>query len=291
MFNDLYTMAMMTKQAASDPYAHLMGPSKPAPVDPMAGMRGNYVPRQNSTLDDLADAQAAGRAADAASGKTRQARQAEANRTIVDHMQTMHDIDNPRTVADLYAEPAAVAPAAKPSMLAKLKGRYNGLGRGGKAGLIGGALGLGAAGAGTTYAMNHKTASVNEVPASFYEIGMAKQAAAELYEDCLDKLAYAEQLFDEADFVEKVAADNGAGAKATYVNEYETPVGATVTGQPIMQGQALQGISNPAGQGIGQITNAGALNSFIDQFRLARAQQEQAKVQAKTAGLYGYGAR
>lgn len=108
-------------------------------------------------------------------------------------------------------------------------------------------------------------------PLTYEEVGIAKEAAAQLYEDCLNKLAFAEQLFGEADTVEKNAADNGPGVAVPYVNQMNTPVGLQQNAQPT----AAKGLNlkDPGTLGDAQFANAGALNQFLDEFRNARAQE------------------
>ena len=132
---------------------------------------------------------------------------------------------------------------------------------------------------------------------TYEEVVMAKMAAEELYTDCLDKLAYAEQLFEEADFLqggyEKLAADNGCGEPVSYIDQLRTPVGATVTamgGAAGAVGGALMargrgatamgmGAGAVAGGLLGAATAAGglsAVHAFTEQHRQARAAQFQA---------------
>jgi len=119
-----------------------------------------------------------------------------------------------------------------------------------------------------------KQAAYNEYmksPVTIDEVGIAKEAAAQLYEDCLNKLAFAEQLFGEADNLEKSAADNGPGVAVPYVNQMNTPVGLQQSAQP----SAAKGLNlkDPGTLGDAQFANAGALNQFLDEFRNARAQE------------------
>ena len=128
------------------------------------------------------------------------------------------------------------------------------------------------------------------------DIGMAKKAAVELYEDsynqyaeAVEKLAFAEQLYIEATQVEKTAADNGPGEPVRgWVDQVTTPAGAglmaggmaagAVAGalagnavSPGMGGMAAGGAGG-AILGAGIVAGAGALNAFLEQKRMARAQ-------------------
>ena len=121
----------------------------------------------------------------------------------------------------------------------------------GKSALIGAGV-LGAAGAGA-YAL-----SDGEKAASLDEVAFAKAAAAELYEDALNKIAFAESLWAEADdaFI-KIAADNGAG----------DPVGI---GDQMSTSGTLGAIPDNTVMPNGAMS-PGALNSFVEQLRKQRA--------------------
>ena len=124
-------------------------------------------------------------------------------------------------------------------------------------GRYGMAAGAAALGAGAYYAGTRKEASLEEV-------GYAKAAAAELYQDAMEKMAFAESLWAECDqeFV-KLAADNGPGEEYGQGDQM-TSVGGVA---PVPDGQQLaDGSMAP-----------GALNSFIEQFRKQRAVAEAGK--------------
>lgn len=112
------------------------------------------------------------------------------------------------------------------------------------------------------------------------DLGLAKQAAVELYQDAYDqyseaveKLAFAEQLYVEAHQVEKTAADNGPGEQmAPYIDQLHTPAGASLA----PQGNAVAGVANAirggaSALGAHVVASAGALNAFLEQKRMARA--------------------
>jgi hypothetical protein len=113
------------------------------------------------------------------------------------------------------------------------------------------AVGAGLVGAGVYAATRKKEASLEEV-------AMAKTAAAEMFDDALNKLAFAQDLWDQADneFI-KMASDNGVGELAGH-GDQQTAVGAV---------QAVpDGSTNSAGA-----MSPGALNAFIEQLRKNRA--------------------
>lgn len=91
------------------------------------------------------------------------------------------------------------------------------------------------------------------------EVAAAKTAAAELYEDAMNKLAFAEALWNEADdaFV-KMASDNGAGER----------VG--IGDQQLSMGQHVAPVGDTTTMGGGQMSS-GALNAFIERLRKMRA--------------------
>lgn len=91
------------------------------------------------------------------------------------------------------------------------------------------------------------------------EVAAAKTAAAELYEDAMNKLAFAEALWSEADeaFV-KMASDNGAGER----------VG--IGDQQLSMGQHVAPVGDNTTMGGGQMSS-GALNAFIERLRKMRA--------------------
>lgn len=127
------------------------------------------------------------------------------------------------------------------------------------------------------------------------DLGMAKQAAVELYEDAynqyaeaVEKLAFAEQLYVEAAQVEKTAADNGPGEPMQgWIDQVHTPAGAglmaggaavgavsgALAGRAIAPGMGgtAAGAACGAVLGAGIVAGAGALNAFLEQKRMARA--------------------
>lgn len=154
-------------------------------------------------------------------------------------------------------------------------------------------LGAGALG-GTAYGGKKGYDYYQEKHASdqMYELALAKQAAEELYVDSMDKIAYAQDLYDEADYYEKVAADNGAGTPVAWTDRYTTPAGAIgaaaggVTGAGIayalrnkmnmgrMGTNAAIAAAGVAGAGlIG--AGAGALNDFMTANKEQRALAQQ----------------
>ena len=163
----------------------------------------------------------------------------------------------------------------------------------------GGVLGAAAAAGAGIYAYNHmqeKAAGYIDEP-SYEEVLMAKMAAEEMYAECVEKLAFAEQLYEEADFLqggyEKLAADNGSGEPVSWVDQLRTPVGATMTGAATaagMVGGALLAKGRGAtamGMGAGAVAGGllgagtaaaglGAVHAFTEQHRQARAAQYQA---------------
>ena len=126
---------------------------------------------------------------------------------------------------------------------------------------------------------------------------LAKQAAEELYQDCLQKMAFAEQLYmeaDAADQAEKKAADNGVGEPVSYLDQFKTPAGVTGAAAGISTG-AMAGmwagakgklgpLNKVQGGAAGGILGAsvvgavGALNAFQEQKRMARAQELAAQL-------------
>lgn len=129
---------------------------------------------------------------------------------------------------------------------------------------------------------------------TYQDLGMAKQAAVELYEDAynqyaeaVEKLAFAEQLYTEAATVEKTAADNGPGERMQgWIDQVNTPAGAgamamgagagavagAIAGRAMSPGLGMAGGAAAGGVlGAGVVAGAGALNAFLEQKRMARA--------------------
>jgi hypothetical protein len=120
------------------------------------------------------------------------------------------------------------------------------------------------------------------------DIQLAKTAAEELYNEAIaeanEKIAFAQMLFNEANGAEhavKVAQDNGPAIGVPYIDQVKTPAGAAALGAGAGVGGVLGYMKNPSAVGAvgggvlgaGVVAGAGALKSFIDQHRMARAQQ------------------
>ena len=130
----------------------------------------------------------------------------------------------------------------------------------------------------------------------------AKTAAEELFDEAMyeadeinEKIAFAQQLFDEADYAEKIAEDNGSGTGVSYVASagYGAGVGAAAGGglatlQAVMAKQRPDPRFVGAGAAIGAAVGAaaaplaqagiagiGALKAFVDEHRAQRAAQSQ----------------
>ena len=132
-----------------------------------------------------------------------------------------------------------------------------------------------------TVAPRSKEASLNK-EATLSMCQDAKIAAVELYRDCLSKMAYAEDLFAEA---EKVASDNGSGSD---VETTDQVINAANLAMPMAGGVggAMAGAAGgfgyarmaggasalPIALGAGVGATAGALAAFIRQKQLVRAQ-------------------
>lgn len=132
------------------------------------------------------------------------------------------------------------------------------------------------------------------------EIQMAKVAAEEVYNaainEAAEKIAFAQALFNEAHIAgqaaekiaaaQKVAQDNGPALGVPYIDQVKTPAGAAAFGAGAGVGGVLGYLKNPnaAGAvggsvlGAGVVAGAGALKAFIDQHRIARAQQHAAEL-------------
>lgn len=128
----------------------------------------------------------------------------------------------------------------------------------------------------------------------------AKTAAEVLYDAALaeaeevnEKIAFAQQLFEEAEYAEKIAEDNGGGTQVPYLAAagYGAGVGAAVGGglatlQQVMTKQPvdprLVGKAVGVGAAMGAaaaplaqagIAGVGALKAFVDEHRAQRAAQ------------------
>lgn len=177
--------------------------------------------------------------------------------------------------------------------LKRNKGKY-GIG-------IGAAAGVGAALAAYNQFANKEASYNDQFMEEYEEVLMAKQAAEELYADAMEKLAFAEDLYDEADFVCKVAEDIGAGIDvATPQAMHGSPISAALGGIGTSLGAAagavggtmLAGKLGPkmapafyaahpglamAGGALGAAVGAtapAALNSFIERHRQNRAMSQ-----------------
>ena len=167
-----------------------------------------------------------------------------------------------------------------------------------------GVAGVGAAVAAYNQYQN-KEASYDDFYDEYEEVQLAKLAAEELYQDALEKLAFAEDLYDEADFVCKVAEDLGAGVDVAPVHSYTgSPLSAALSGAGIgmgtmagaLAGATLAGKLGPKlapafyaahpglatgagilGAGIGAAA-PGALTAFVEKHRQNRAQQQVASM-------------
>lgn len=178
----------------------------------------------------------------------------------------------------------------------------------GPGGAIAGGLGGAALGGGMGYAAgringyvdggvgqaivgNKKEASENMIYDE--EIQLAKFAAEEMYQSAIDeaneKIAFAQMLFSEANGVEylaKEAQDNGPGIGVPYMDQVKTPAGGAALGMGAGVGAIAGYMKNPSAVGAigggvlgaGVVAGAGALKSFIDQHRMARAQQHAAQM-------------
>ena len=120
------------------------------------------------------------------------------------------------------------------------------------------------------------------------ELQLAKIAAEELYTAALgeanEKIAFAQALYSEAEGAEqsvKEAQDNGPAIGVPYIDQVKTPAGAAALGLGAGVGGVLGYMKNPSAVGAigggvlgaGVVAGTGALKSFIDQHRMARAQQ------------------
>ena len=145
---------------------------------------------------------------------------------------------------------------------------------------------------------NKKTAKENDNMngVSTDELTLAKVAAEQLYtnamEEAQEKIAFAQALFNEAidaektAFATKVAQDNGPALTVPYIDQVKTPAGAAALGMGAGVGGVLGYMQNPnaagavggAVLGAGAVAGAGALKAFIDQHRMARAQEHAAQM-------------